>query len=329
MGKVIIEVLKMLFSFLMLFLLSARIRADGELRVLHSPPSVNWIGGDQLDSFYLSDVLLATQGHTTSGNSDWSGLAIANPFALCSTAIILVHIQGIYRLEPLKTLKVYDLLNSETLDSIDNLIADLDPKTVYDLNFTNRTLGVAKYKHYFGNITVPIAKPLQHFKPAVYERHRQFLEEVGYMHAIGENLTHLLRPSQVIVIRISLHSIVKINKYSLLLEAKNIINQATFGLLSAARLVTNSLLFVQTTDREPFTDTFGRVSKPGNNTNPFRKLPDDDFPIIFNIILWVSLSMALALAIICYVVATIDPGSDTVIYRVSRKLVYRSNKKKN
>ncbi|XP_032585858.1 ATPase H(+)-transporting accessory protein 2 [Drosophila mojavensis] len=318
----------MLLNFLTLFLFSAGIRADGELRVLHTPPSADWIGGDQLDSFYLSDVLLATQGHTTSGNSNWSGLVIANPFDLGATSTILVHIQGIYRLEPLETLKVYDLLNSETLKSMDNFIGELDPRTVYDLNFTNHTLGVAKYKHYFGNNTVPMAEPMQHFKPAEYETHRKFLEEVGYMHAVSENLTHLLQPSQVIVIRISLRTIVKTNNYSLVLEAKHIINQAISRLLSAARLIRKSLLFVQTTDREMIADISGRVTKSGNNTNPFKKLPDRDFPIIFNIILWFSLSMALALAIVCYVVATIDPGYDSVIYRVSRKLVYRSNKKK-
>ncbi|TDG51674.1 hypothetical protein AWZ03_001734 [Drosophila navojoa] len=319
----------MLFTFLTLFLFTARIRADGELRVLHTPPSVKWIGGDQLDSFYLSEVLLATQGHTASGSSHWSGLAIANPFDLDSTSIILVHIQGIYMLEPLETLKAYDLLYSDSLNSIDNFIGELDPRSVYDVNFTNHTLGVAKYIHYFGNDTVPIAKSIQHFRPAEYETHRQFLQEIGYMEAISENLTHLLQPSQVIVIRISLQSIVKISKYSLLLEAKNIINQAIFRLLSAARLTTKSLLFVQTTDREMITDLSGRITKSGNNTNPFKKLPPRDFPIIFNIVLWFSLSMALALAIICYVVATIDPGFDSAFYRVSRKLVYRSSKKKN
>ncbi|XP_023162827.2 uncharacterized protein LOC111593968 [Drosophila hydei] len=218
---------------------------------------MKWIGEDQLDSSYLSDVLLAAQGHAVSGDCDWSGLAIKNPFTLAPTAMIVVHIEG-----------------------------------------------VEKYKNYFGNAIVPIATPIQYFKPVEYASHRQFLEEVGYMHAISENLSRLLKPSHVVVIRISLQNIVKINSYSLLYEAKKLIKQANLRLLRAARTITNAVLFVLTTDKKQMVNISGRSLKEANNTNPF------------------------ALAVVCYVIATIDPGEDSVLYRTSRTVLQRSHRKR-
>lgn len=318
----------MLLNFITLLLFSARTHASGEFRVLHTPSSMKWIGEDQLDSSYLSDVLLAAQGHAVSGDCDWSGLAIKNPFTLAPTAMVVVHIEGIFKLAAWETLKVYELIYSETLDSIDNLIAELDPKTVYDINFINHTLGVEKYKNYFGNAIVPIATPIQYFKPVEYASHRQFLEEVGYMHAISENLSRLLKPSHVVVIRISLQNIVKINSYSLLYEAKKLIKQANLRLLRAARTITNAVLFVLTTDKKQMVNISGRSLKEANNTNPFGKQTARDFPIIFNIILWTTLLLALALAVVCYVIATIDPGEDSVLYRTSRTVLQRSHRKR-
>jgi len=44
---------------------------------------------------------------------------------------------------------------------------------------------------------------------------------------------------------------------------------------------------------------------------------DEDFSIIFNILLWVGISLGIATLSICVFIASMDPGRDSLIYRVT------------
>lgn len=315
----------MLSNFLTFSLFIALVRGIGELSVLQSPMSMEFTGSDSLESFYVGDVLLAALGNSVTGKSEWTGLTIKDPFQLEQTTVILVHVKGVYRVATPGNYMVYELLDSDTANSIDNFIAQLEPGTVNDFNFINHNLGVLTYRSYFGNQDVPMAEPIRFLNPRDYLSHQNFLEEVGYMNAIAGNLSGLLKSSQVIVFRLSLDRIAKVTKYTILFEAKQLVAAAIADLLAAARNISNTLLFVQTTDKQMSASSLRHGNKSQNSTNPFKKFNGFDYPIICNIVVWFSLAYTLSLAVICYVIVNIDPGRDSIIYRISSVHNFRSD----
>ncbi|XP_064540377.1 ATPase H(+)-transporting accessory protein 2-like [Drosophila montana] len=321
----------MLSIFTTFALFIAVVRGIGELSVLQCPKSMEFTGNDSLDSFYVGDVLLATLGNSVTGNSKWSGLTIKDPFELSQTTVILVHVKGVYRVETSGNYRVYELIDSDTANSIDNFVAQLEPGTVNDFNFINHNLGVLTYKSYFGSQEVPMAEPIRFLRPIDYLSHQNFLEEIGYMNAITRNLSGLLNSSQVIVFRLSLDRISKVTKYTILFEAKQLVAAAIADLLAAARNISNTLLFVQTTDKQMSASSLSRGHKSPNATNPFPKFRAYDYPIIFHIVLWLGIAYVLSLAVICCSIVNIDPGRDSIIYRMSSTHHYRSglHKKKH
>jgi len=52
---------------------------------------------------------------------------------------------------------------------------------------------------------------------------------------------------------------------------------------------------------------------------------DEDYPAVFNIILFISISLILALIAICVTIATMDPGRDSLIYRVTSAQRYKKD----
>jgi len=58
---------------------------------------------------------------------------------------------------------------------------------------------------------------------------------------------------------------------------------------------------------------------PEASKNPMNLAEDvsEDYPIIFNILLFIGISLTLALIAICVAIATMDPGRDSLIYRVT------------
>lgn len=43
----------------------------------------------------------------------------------------------------------------------------------------------------------------------------------------------------------------------------------------------------------------------------------DNYPVMFNLFFWTSLTLGLVLISIVYVFLTLDPGQDTIIYRLT------------
>lgn len=44
---------------------------------------------------------------------------------------------------------------------------------------------------------------------------------------------------------------------------------------------------------------------------------DEDYPVVFNILLWLGVSLAIATLSICVAIGSMDPGRDSLIYRVT------------
>lgn len=51
----------------------------------------------------------------------------------------------------------------------------------------------------------------------------------------------------------------------------------------------------------------------------------EDFPVIFNIILWFGVLIAFSMLAICYAIAAMDPGRDSIIYRMTSTRIKKDN----
>ncbi|CAF2392045.1 unnamed protein product [Rotaria sp. Silwood2] len=55
-----------------------------------------------------------------------------------------------------------------------------------------------------------------------------------------------------------------------------------------------------------------------NETNvTIAEMYSDNYPVMFNLFFWTSLALALVVIAIVYVFLTLDPGADTIIYRMT------------
>ncbi|KAH8415948.1 hypothetical protein KR222_004749 [Zaprionus bogoriensis] len=307
----------MLRSILTFMIFVSAVRAYGELTILSSPKSLTFTGDDELRSIYVGDVLLAALGYAVTGDTSWSGMAIKDPFDLGKTSILVVYVRGVYHIPVNVSVNSYELFASETETSLDYLVSQLPKETVYNINFVSHDDGVITFRALFGNTSVPLVRPLHYLRPLEYFNHQHFLEEISYIHKISENLAAFLKPSHALILRISLDRISKVSRYETVNEAKLLIMVAVEKLRVAANMLESSVLFVQLTNRQESPKIPRDLDKP-NNRNPFEKIVDDDkFPIIVNMLGWFTLTFVMIVAVACYSIVKIDPGRDSIIYRIS------------
>jgi len=80
------------------------------------------------------------------------------------------------------------------------------------------------------------------------------------------------------------------------------------------------LVLVKSSDITPHHSRRTRQAPaPKPNKNPMNLAEDvsEDYPIVFNIILFIGITLTLALIAISVAIATMDPGRDSLIYRVT------------
>lgn len=51
----------------------------------------------------------------------------------------------------------------------------------------------------------------------------------------------------------------------------------------------------------------------------------EDYPVIFNIILWFGVLIVFSMLAISYAIATMDPGRDSIIYRMTSTRIKKDN----
>lgn len=52
---------------------------------------------------------------------------------------------------------------------------------------------------------------------------------------------------------------------------------------------------------------------------------DDNYPVIFNILLWFGIVMFFTLVAISYTIGNMDPGRDSIIYRMTSTRMKKDN----
>ncbi|EDW39177.1 GL13947 [Drosophila persimilis] len=308
----------------------AAIHAAGELTVLNSPKAISFKGNDALDSQYVGDVMYASMGNAVAGDSNWNGMIINDPFELAK-GVICVHVRGISHVIAAGNAKTYQLTESNTDASLNALAAELEAtkEPVCDINFGQFDEGVQAFKSCFGNIKVTPAKPTKHLSPVLHNADKQFLQEIGYLDGAAENLADMTKPANVLILRVSVDDIAKAHgeKSVALDEANKLLSASISRLLAASQKSSDSVLFVLTTDKDTGVGRTKRDTLAADASNPFNLATyySSDYPVIFNIILWFMVVFALSLLAICYAIAAMDPGRDSIIYRMTSTRIKKDN----
>ncbi|XP_049870787.1 ATPase H(+)-transporting accessory protein 2-like [Pectinophora gossypiella] len=314
------------------------INAAGQLAILHHPDSLKFSGSDEIRESVLKEVFSASLGLSTEQYGYWDGLYVLDPFETPEAAVE-VYVDGVTSLGDFaaKT-RTYPLSVDEyepdTFESVKDRIHQrfsTDSKLV-NIRLSD-TYELQNYNNVFGDIKIPKVpkQTLNSLKPSVEEDY-QFLSELEALKSITSAVKYNLKPDNKIDFFnfrfSSLHALSDFHGPNSLQtkEAKKLLNEAIKELNDAfVKAYEGRVVFaVVTTD---VAHTRRTVRASGNLKENTVTLTDDsaDYPVIFNIILWFGVVMVFTMIAVVYAIMDMDPGRDSIIYRMTSTRMKKDN----
>jgi len=288
----------------------------GELVVLHSPGSIKFSGWEQIDESMVKEIFAACLGFTVTKGSDWPGLSVSHPFSFAE-AIVGVVVDGVSNLG-LKEGHRYPLVTNEDESVIWQSLHDRILSRYPGQNATLLRMDLAEeakpYSRVFGDYeNTPSNWTVRYLDPSVSEDKR-FLDEMTVL----SNIAKLVESGLVYrdgvpdvywkVVR-SLHPVVDFHgpDSEAAKEAKQIL-QDVIHIIKKAYVLS---LMADAEDQQL-----------DINLAP---VYSSNYPVIFNILLWFGVVFAFALLAISMFIADMDPGRDSIIYRMTSTRMKKDN----
>ncbi|XP_034256114.1 ATPase H(+)-transporting accessory protein 2 [Thrips palmi] len=330
----------MLFKTLVAALCIAAVAAEGELQVLHSTDSLHFHGHERLSQDTLKEVLSASLGFTIEKSSEWKGLRILDPFKYSEAVAVLV-VDGVKSLDSkLPHTHRYPLTTTEhEEDTWQSLRSRIDARfphkvhnnTVYRVDLQDVVLG--EKSPLLDGVRIAQDSQQYEFLDAEIEEDAQLMKEVQVLRALAHKIetlgnAHDGLPDLYWIVLRGLHAVSDRHGADspTTLEAKQLVSDAANVLSQAFTSVYDGRV------------VFATVATDSSHTRRARSLlqdstatvdaPDaysEDFPVIFNIILWFSIVLVFALIAISVAIADMDPGRDSIIYRMTSTRMKKDN----
>ncbi|CAH0399151.1 unnamed protein product [Chilo suppressalis] len=335
---------KMAMHWILLVFLIIGANASGEFTVLHSPKSLKFTGSSKTLESQLKEIFSASLGLSVEENSEWNGLSIVDPFST-PEAIVEVYVDGVSSLgnPGLSKSKIYPLSVDEyepdTFEAVEHRIKQ---------HFTNGGNKLVKIDlsdidqlisrtDVFGSITPPKAKKvtLQHLKYSI-EEDFQFLTELEALKTVA-NQVKAIKPDDVIDFYNfrfrSLHALSDFHGPNSLQakEAKKLLNEALLELSKAfekaydgsvlVTVVNTDVAHTRRTIRSPENEKQVQNGTVEHNDDKY----SSEYSAIFNIILWFGIVFSFTLIAIVYAIMDMDPGRDSIIYRMTSTRMKKDN----
>ncbi|CAH1173626.1 unnamed protein product [Phaedon cochleariae] len=321
----------------------------GEFSVLHHPSSLVFKGHDILKESTLTDVYAASLGFSTEHFSNWGGLYIDNPFEVAQ-AIVTVYVDGVADIGqhkghhfPLKT----DVNEIKVYKSLKERIVEHYPDQKTNLVRINLSKGLQEVHKYPVFQDVPSENPKHVSHKALkltVDEDRQFLKEITLLHEIAEKVEQRVVEKDFIPdvfwFEVSaLHAVSDLHgeNSTEVNEAHRLLNEVILRLSAAFDKVYDGFVVINVitsdashtrrgrsilqakagaADEEPETD-----KQKYNLASYYGK----EYPAIFNIILWFGVVMLFSLIAICMAIGGMDPGRDSIIYRMTSTRMKKDN----
>ncbi|EFA03659.1 ATPase H(+)-transporting accessory protein 2 [Tribolium castaneum] len=325
--------------------LGASVSANGELTILHHPPSLLFKGHDHVKESILKEVYSSALGFSTEQYSNWDGLYIEDPFNLAK-AVVTVSVDGTSDIGngkghnfPLKT----NVDEFDVFSALERRVLQRYPETeghLVRISAGDSLHQLHKHK-VFRNLKLDKSKKVLNYLKASVEEDQAFLNEITVLNSIADEIQnsglHLDGTPDVFWFKIeSLHPLIDLygENSTKVKEAKQLLNDAILHLNSVFTKVYKDKVLVSVITSDAVHTRRARnilqEKKPEpkdtqeTKVNP-AKFYSKDYPVIFNIILWFGVAMTFTLLAICIAIAQMDPGRDSIIYRMTSTRLKKDN----
>ncbi|XP_026330186.1 renin receptor [Hyposmocoma kahamanoa] len=325
-----------LFGFSLVLLVIGS-NAAGEFTVLYSPDSIKFSSQTPIQESVLKEVFSASLGLSVEEDTEWNGLHIIDPFSTPEAAVE-IYVDGVSSLETQKERRfplVVDEYEPDTYNSLEHRVKQRF--TEGDNKLVNIKLSdfsqLSAYSSIFGDIPTPkVSKlSLQHLKYSTEEDY-QFLIELEALKAITVRVKMgVLKPDNLIDFYnfrfTSLHALSDFHGPNSLAtkEAKKLLTSEIKHLSDAfVKAYDGSVVVaVVATDVAHTRRTIRAVqfSDPDASEDYY----SGDYPCIFNIIFWFVVVLTFTLVAIVYAIMDMDPGRDSIIYRMTSMRAKKDN----
>ncbi|KAJ6638286.1 ATPase H(+)-transporting accessory protein 2 [Pseudolycoriella hygida] len=326
----------MLKTFLIISTLFVATLASSHLQILQSPKSLSFKGNDRLDSESLADVLAASLGFSVTHPCDWKGLYINDPFSPAKGVVAIV-VDGVNEFDHLNSAKTnsYELIGTGAQESLDSLVFRVQEHNAeaIDLDLTQGFDVLDQYASQLGDIKPHIDKIVSSLKPSNVED-KLFLQQISTIQALTDNIKTLDNLPKFITIRLSLTPLISAHTLAspAVTDALKLLSNAVQDLTEATVKAynNNAVVAVVTVVEDAFSRNkratgSGRQSDPIPPNLNLALSYSEDYPVIFNIILWFSVVLTFSLLAISYTIGYMDPGRDSIIYRMTSTRMKKDN----
>uniref|UniRef100_A0A1L8E0H5 Putative atpase membrane sector associated protein n=1 Tax=Nyssomyia neivai TaxID=330878 RepID=A0A1L8E0H5_9DIPT len=316
------------FALIAVFSIAA-VNASGFLSIHHYPESIEFKGNDDLNTDSICDVFLACLGNTIDSQSDFDGLRIRNPFNMPKSALI-VQIDGIEKLNFVGTkTHSFPLFGSTSSNSLDLLNSRVTNHVNADLEDHHET--ISAISEAYGKIKPVVEKSTSFLKPAAYPEDKDFLYNIAIINELTNKIKEKSSVPQLTTVRISLNDLAAVHggsQSASYADAKKMLTKSVENLIEAAEAANDGNIVVATITSK---DDLSRAKRA---TEQRQEVPADlnlaksyssNYPVIFNIILWFGVVLFFSLLAICYAIADMDPGRDSIIYRMTSTRMKKDN----
>ncbi|XP_039947481.1 ATPase H(+)-transporting accessory protein 2 [Bactrocera tryoni] len=272
-------------AFLMFCFLA--VNADGSFYVLNTPESISFQRiPTVLPSEQVGDVIKAARGLGVSDTADFPGLVINDPFGLPQKTVV-VDVVGLNEL-PLSEENIsYKIDGKSVQASLDDL------KLTSNEDSSDCAINISNFKE-------------NELSNCVLKSDKEFV----YAKIDLSNLKDDAEKSKVIS--------------ALTNELVNLQRQIEGDASSQSLL---AVIVSHEDDKNSNLSRKRRETIAGSTTNTYNLAAyyDQNYPVIFNIILWFMVALGLSLLAVCYAIADMDPGRDSIIYRMTSTRMKKDN----
>uniref|UniRef100_A0A182QPP9 Uncharacterized protein n=1 Tax=Anopheles farauti TaxID=69004 RepID=A0A182QPP9_9DIPT len=322
---------KMSRTIFLVFALFAAANCD-QLSVLYSPKAVEFSGNSRLDSEALPEVFGAALGYSVSLPTEWDGMTIKDPFNTANGAVVVVA-------EGLDSLAV-DGAKSFQLDGNTGSVA-LSELVQKSADHQGVSFEV-DLKESSDSFTTPLGtvqpddeevKP-QHLKPKSNKADSDFLRQIAFLNGLSDLLvTSTDRIPTVHIVRVSFEALLAAHEPNspALEEANKLFVSALAGLETASEKAFDGAVIVglvTANEGQLVVRSKRQAVQPKQEEEDPLNLAlkyNSNYPVMFNIILWFSVVLAFSLIAISIVIGTMDPGRDSIIYRMTSTRMKKDN----
>ncbi|GJQ82094.1 hypothetical protein Trydic_g6966 [Trypoxylus dichotomus] len=317
------------------------VHANGELNVLSYPDSIRFKGHDHLRESLLPELYISALGFSTEQDSNWQGMYLVNPFNIAK-AVVTVTVDGISTLDiskgynfPLRT----DEDESEVFEGLKRRIEERYPEsenTAVRIDLSEGISSLDLYPEFESIKNTKSVKANYNFLKATVEEDKYFIDELAFLDAIVDQIERGVIKVEatpgVFWFKVSaLHALSDLHgsNSTATKEAKQLLYETVQRLNEAfQKLYSGRAIVSVVTSDVSHTRRFRRSTVTRETTFNDINLAEvysDDYPVIFNIILWFGVAFVFSLLAITIFIASMDPGRDSIIYRMTSTRMKKDN----